>query len=529
VTFPGPDLEDEPEHLERLAVERARLQSDAVGGSFWISVQTILGLPLAAAANAVVAHRLGAGAYGKLAVYMLVYAVVVAIVNLGVSEATVQWIATHNARRERHLLVETIRRCSGYHLFIEAPIVGIVSAALVQRAGPIAMVVSGSSAAFVMAVGTSSVVMSGAGLNALAARISLVATVAGQTAIIGVAGGSPLASSVFIGRVAVGLIGPLLALLRIPGPMRAALLRPKLPRRWPDGFVPFALRTCGAGVVSTLVFGRSELLAFDSYGKIHDAGVFALAAGVAGLITAPIDSLLNPLLPAATSLLVTEPRRAGQALLRGLRTSTLLAGLIVVSIPTVAPLLPVVYGGSFATATRAFVALAVVSCIQSVNHPVTAFLLAGRRTDLLLKTGLLSVAIDAGLAFALIPSIGVAGAVVASSAAQLLVLFVVSYRVGQMVGVTIWQQLRAVSYFVDALIILAAVVLVQFTVRGLPHWEISVIGFAAALLGIAVLGRLRPATGLEPADVEVIRQGLPRPFRSLFVRLIGVFSLQVRR
>lgn len=528
MTFPGPDLEDEPERLEHLAVERARLQTDAVGGSFWIAVQTILGLPLAAVANAVVAHRLGAGAYGKLAVYMLVYAVVVAIINLGISDATVQWIAAHNARREPGLVVDTIRRCSGYHVFIEAPLVGIVTAGLVHQSGAVAMVVAGGAAGLVMVVGTSTVVMSGVGLNSLSARISLIATVASQTSIIGIAAGSPFASSVFIGRVAFGLIGPVMALLLIPRWLRSAVLRPTLPRRFPDGFLPFALRTCGSGVITTLVFGRSELLAFEAYDKIHQAGVFALAAGVAGLITAPIDSLLNPLLPAATGLLATEPHRAGQAMLRGLRTSTLLAGLVLVGIPTVAPLLPVIYGGTFATATRAFVALAIVSCIQSVNHPVTAFLLAARRIDLLLKTGILSLVIDVSLAFALIPVIGVAGAVTASAAAQLLVLWVIAYRVGQLLHVTLWQQLKAVSYFIDALMILVAVLLLQFAIRGLSHWQVSLVGFVGALVGIAVLGRVRRSTGLDRSDVEVIQGGLPRPLRAGFGWLVRAFALQAR-
>ena len=529
MTFPGADLEDEPERIERLAAERARLQTDAVGGSFWITVQTILGLPLAAVANAVVAHRLGAGAYGTLAVYLLVYAVVVAIVNLGVSDATVQWIATHNARRERDEVVATIRRCSGYHVFIEAPIVGLVSAAFVHKAGAVAMVVAAVAAALVMCIGTSTVVMSGAGLNTLAARISLVATVASQTAIIGVVGASPFASSVFIGRLALGLVGPLLALLLIPGWARSAVLRPVLPRAWPTGFMGFALRTCGAGVVSTLVFGRSELLAFEAYGRAHQAGVFALAAGVAGLITAPIDSLLGPLLPAATGLYATEPERAGSALLRGLRTSTLLAGLVLVGIPTVAPLLPVIYGGSFATATRAFVVLAIVSCVQSVNHPVTAFLLAGRRTDLLLKTGIVSLVIDLALAFALIPSIGVAGAVIASSVAQLIVLLVIAQRVGQLLGVHLWDQLKAVSYFIDALCILAGVLLLEYAVRDLPHWQIALVGFAGAIVGIGLLGRIRRSTGLEASDVDVITRGLPSPLRPLFTGAIRVMSLQAKR
>jgi O-antigen/teichoic acid export membrane protein len=336
-----------------------------------------------------------------------------------------------------------------------------------------------------------------------------------------------VAEDLFVGRIAIGLIGPGIALCLIPAAYRRGVLRPMIPKAWPKGFLPFALRTCGSGIVGTLVFGRSELFAFDAYGRSHQAGVFALAAGVAGLITAPIDSLLNPLLPAATGLLTTQPERAGGALLRGLRTSTLLAGLILVGIPTVAPLLPVIYGASFATAVRAFVVLAIVSCVQSVNHPVTAFLLAARRTDVLLKTGLVSLVIDLGLAFALVPSFGVMGAVTASAAAQLLVLLVVARRVGVLLSVTPWDQLRAVSYFLDAMAVTGVVLTVQFLLRDLSHWSLALIGFVAAVVGIATLGRFRRSTGLVDADIEVITRGLPGPLRHPFNATVRVLSLRV--
>jgi O-antigen/teichoic acid export membrane protein len=472
---------------------------------------------------------LGATQYGTLAIYTVIYAVVVSILNAGISDASVQWIATHNARDEWEEVSEAIRRCSGYHIFIEAPLVAVLAAALVRHAGAVAMIIAASTAAAVMIIGTSTVVMSGAGLNALAARIAIAVTLATQTGVILIVSNSSVPTSVFIGRIALGLLGPALALVLIPGVMRTAVLRPRFPRHWPAGFLPFAFRTCGSGVVSTLVFGRSELFVFQAYGRPEQAGLFALAAGVAGLITAPIDSLLGPLLPATAGLLAISPERAGAALLRGLRTSTLLAGLIAaVAVPVIAPLLPLIYGKTFSGAIAAFVALAVVSCVQSVNHPVLAFLLAGRQTGLLLSAGLFSVALDLAIAFATIPLLGVAGAVIASSVAQLSVLGVVAYKVGQFVGVTFAAQVRATSYFLDALLTATVAFSVEWALPSLPRVVTAAAGLAAAILAVAALGRIRRATGLTAEDINVIVRGLPKVLRPIFRAVVQMFALEAR-
>ncbi len=514
---------------DRVAAERARLQGDAVGGSFWTSVQVVVGLPLATVANVVVAHLLGPGAYGTLAVYTLVLGVLTALMNAGISDATIQWLATHKARDEQGIVTELVRRCSGYHLLVEAPLFAVVVAVLLRDAGWGAMVVGAGSAALVQVLGTSSVAMSGTGLNALAAKIALASTVAGQTTIIAVAVRSPVASSVFAGRLALVLVPTVLAFALVPRTVRAAVVRPLLPRAFPVGFLPYAFRTCASGVVTSLVFGRPELLVFDAYGHVEQAGVFALAAGMAALVTAPVDSLLGPLLPATAGLLAISPDRAGAALLRGLRTSAMLAGLVAaIGIPVLTPLLPVVYGDAYAAATSAFVVLAAVSCLGSVNHPVLAFLLASRRTGLLLGVALVSLVVDAAIAAATIPVLGVAGGVLASSVAQLVTLVVVARRVGELLGVGIAAQLGAMSSVVTAAVAGgAALVAADALGGGSATWR-ALVGLGVALVVLALLGRAVPGQGLLAADVQVITQGLPRRFAGVFTVLVRWFGLQAR-
>lgn len=515
--------------VDRIAVERARLQVDAVGGSFWTSVQVVVGLPLATVANVVVAHLLGPGAYGTLAVYTLVLGVLTVLVNAGISDATIQWIATHKARDEQGMVTELVRRCSGYHLIVEAPLFAVAVALLLRDAGWAAIVVGAGSAALVQILGTSAVAMSGTGLNALGAKIALASTVAGQTTIIAVGVQSPLAPSVFAGRLALVLVPTVLAFVLIPKVLRAAVLRPLPPRAFPPGFLPYALRTCASGVVSSLVFGRPELLVFDAYGQVEQAGVFALAAGMAALVTAPVDSLLGPLLPATAGLLAISPERAGIALLRGLRTSAMLAGLVAaVGIPVLAPLLTLAYGDAYAGATTAFVVLGVVSCVGSVNHPVLAFLLAARRTGLLLGVALVSLVVDAAIAILTIPVFGVAGGVLASSVAQLVTLAVIAHRVGSALHVRPVDQLVAMSYVLTAG---ATGGIALFAAGSVPHAPAVVraaVGLGVAVAVLAVLGRVVPGQGLAAADVQVIQRGLPRRISRAFLVAIRWLGLEAR-
>lgn len=529
MTLPEHGTAPIPDEQTRLAAEEERLQRDAVGGSLWTAVQVLLGLPLAVVANAVVAHRLGAVSYGTLALYTATFGVAAAIINLGISSATVQWIATDNVRGDTDAIRESVRRCSGYHVFVEAPLFAAVAAFILRDAGGVAVILGASAAAFTEVVGTSTVVQSGMALNALAARISIVATVASQVTIVAVATRDPVASSVYVGRTTAAMVGPILAFCLLPSAIRSAVIRPKLTLRFPPGFVRFALNTAASAIVASLVFGRSELFAFQAFDLPKEAGLFALAAGVAALITAPIDALLGPLLPAATGLLAINPARAEAALLRGLRTSALLAGLVAaVAIPVVAPILPLIYGDSFKGAEAAYIALAVVSCVASVNHPVQAFLMGLKETGLLFRVGLCSLVLDLGLAFATVSNFGIAGAVIASSVAQLATLFLVAYRVAHKLGVHLLELIRAVSYFVYAVLVGGVAYTAQLALHEWPDYCRALIALAVALIATAVVGQLRPAVGLTEGDISAIRRGLPPVLRPMFMMMVQILGLLAR-
>ena len=51
--------------------------------------------------------------------------------------------------------------------------------------------------------------------------------------------------------------------------------------RFTRSFWRYAILSCGAGIVATLVYSRSEVYIFQIFGRTHELGIFALAFGIA--------------------------------------------------------------------------------------------------------------------------------------------------------------------------------------------------------------------------------------------------------
>lgn len=401
----------------------ASLQDAAMRGTWWTAVQAMIALPVAFGVNVVVARSLGPNEYGTLAVYMAAYGIVLAVLNGGMSDGTLQWAAAAHGRGDRAQVIELARRCAGYHVIVEAPLVVVATLVILRNETWIAQLIGAVAIGVTMMVGTTVVMMTALSLNARLAKLSLVIGLSVQLAVVTAAVQSHSAGPTWLARLALTTLGPLLAVAIAPKDIRWASLRPLLPRKWPPGLVSFSVRTMGAGLVTSLVFSRSEIFILDAYGDVAAAGVFALAAGLSGQITAPIDAMLGPLIPAAASLLASSRERVSTAVLRGIRLSGLAtAPVMVIAVPVVAVLVPIIYGNQFGMTGALFVALGFVSCLQSVLHPIRAFLTAWRRPMLLLGINLVSVMVDLALAVALIPAFGAAGAVVGNSVGQLLSL-----------------------------------------------------------------------------------------------------------
>ena len=401
----------------------AELQTAAVKGSVWTSLHATISLPLAVVANIVVARVLGPVNFGYLATLIAAYGIALGFANAGISDATIQWGAAAYVRGAADDLVDLLRRSTGYHLVVEMPLMVAVTAVLLRNASSWTQLAACVAVAVGMFIGTASIAQTLLSRTATIARVALVTNVALQVAVVASAAESHSGYVAWTARIAVANVGTLALLLLLPRPLRTAVLWPRWPRRWPPGFLPFALKTAIGGVVALAVFSRSEIFVLQADRQHAAAGAFALAFGIAAQMTAPIDALLGPMLPAAVSLVAAAPERLGNAVLRGLRfTAVAAGGIAAFGIPLASALVVPLFGHSFEDVAALVLPLALVSCVQSLNHPVTAFLYGLRRVGSLLVVNLVAFSIDMGIAIATVGSLHAWGATIANVVGQLLAL-----------------------------------------------------------------------------------------------------------
>ncbi|MHA3704357.1 lipopolysaccharide biosynthesis protein [Jatrophihabitans sp. YIM 134969] len=500
---------------------RARLQRDVVSGSLWTVLAAVLTLPVTFAANLVVVHALGAQRYGHLALSVSVYAIVVIVLNSGVSDATVQWLAAAHARGDRAAETDLVRRCVAYHVMVEAPAVAVVTAVLL-RGAPLPVLVGGVAAAVVTQVlGTSSVVLTATARNATAARISLVVTLGTQAALAGAATTSHVAPTVFAAQLVAALAAPTLAWLAVDTPTRRALLRPGPLFGWPEGFRRYAWGVGAGSVVTAAVFGRSELFVLSAFHDAAAVGLFAVAAALAAQLTVPIDSVMGPLLPAAAALVETAPHLATDAVLRGVRVSATLAALTAaVAVAPAAAVVDLVYGDAFEGARGAVLVLGVVSCLQSTAHPVLVFALATRGAGQVLRVNLVCLTVDAAVAVATVPFLGLAGAVAASALAQVLSVVLVARVAARRLGLPAGALVRA-----GRAVLLAPALTALATAAAVPlhgSWWAAAASATVGAGSVLVLLAAVPSLRLSRADADAIIGASPR-------RLLPVFTLVFTR
>jgi O-antigen/teichoic acid export membrane protein len=509
----------------------ADLQTAAMRASWWTAVQAVVGLPLGLAVNLVVARSLGPHGYGLLASYMTAYVLILTVLNAGISDATIQWGAAAYARGDRVELIAICRRCAGFHLLVEAPI-GAVAAVLMLHDESIAVqAVAAVTIAATMFIGTTIVVLTAMSLNAPLAKLSLAVGLAAQLTVVTAALESHAAGPTWTARLVVSILAPIGAVLIAPSDVRRAAFMPLLPHHWPPGFARYSARILVAGLVTSLVFSRSEILVLDGYGRTAAAGLFALAAGLATQITAPVDAMLGPLVPAAASLLAIGRERAGAAVLRGMRLSALAtAPIAMVVIPLIALLTPLIYGGRFTATGALFISLGIVSCLQSVFHPVTAFVTALRTPLLVLALNGGALLLDLALVLALVRPLGATAAVVGNSAGQLASLAGSVWLLRRHVHLTPRLFLAATAPFaaLSASVVVASAAGVVLHNHGTALWAATLIALAASIgAGTVILRVGRTVTG---ADLAAVEGSFPRAARPALdiIRRCGLVDARER-
>jgi O-antigen/teichoic acid export membrane protein len=496
-----------------------------IRGSLWTLVAAVTGVPVAFAVNLVVARTLGPSGYGRLATYAAVVGVAATVLNLGISQATVQWISETRVGDFGSRRIHLIRNCVGYHALLEGPAAAAIVFFVLRGSSPWAWIVAALAVLATYALGTSSVILAATARNSSLAKVSMVANLALQATTIVVALATRSATATYAAMLTAGVLGPALCFLVIRREERKAFLRPLVFKNLPTGFIRYGLSACGAGLVGTLVFGRSEIFVLDWQHLTFAAGIFALATGLAGQITIPMDSVMGPLLPTATRLLAASPARATETAVRSLRVTSVLASFtMATAIPAAFVAIPLLFGHQFESARLPFLILGMVSCLQSVTVPLSMLVYATRNAGSVLRINLMCVALDAALAIGLVPIFGLWGAVTANAAAQLLSLGLLTVVAVRRVGITAKPVGQAsfptILGFGAAGLSVAISLLVP-----LPIGALLVLAPLAGIAALVIGFRSLPAWRISAEDGALVEASLPTWLRGPHRWIARTFSL----
>lgn len=505
------------------ALSAGDLQRRAVRGSLWTAVHTVVSVPLAFLANAVVARVLGPADYGELAFLTLALGLAVQVTQAGFSVGVVQWGAAAEARGDKVAAEGLLRRSMGFHVLVQMPLLVV---AVVVLARDQSWLVHGAlllSVALPAVLSSSTLSLTIENKSAGAAKIAIVSNVVMQASIAVTAVLNGTAAGVWATRsVAASLLLPLNFLL-LDKLRRKAVLRLRLPVHLPQGYWRFCAFAWVGGLVGTLVFSRSEVLLLSWLTTPEAVGLFALAYGVSAQITAPVDAVVGPLVPAVAGLLSSHPESAKVAMLRAVRFAALLAGgVTAVALPLFYVAMPLIYGPNYVAAAPLFLVLGAASCFQSICNPVVVFTQGRRRTDVILAWSAVALAVNVGVAFALIPPYGVWGATVANSAG-LGTFFVLALRHElRAQGLAAPDFLQAAASWLVALFAAVLAVVVSWVIP-LPTLLVAIIVSLAGGMAYAA-GLWLTNTGLARADVDAVMGALPSGMASVLrpaVRLVS--------
>jgi O-antigen/teichoic acid export membrane protein len=394
-----------------------------VTGSTWTALHTVVSLPVAFIANAIIARSLGVSSYGHLAFLTAALGFSVLVANFGFDVAVVQAGSRAEAGGRTTEADDLLRRSLGFHCLVELPILVVVALSLTRGDPPWEVAAVGAAVLLTCVLSGATLSVTIENRTAAAAKLAIVLNLALQTIAVAVAVGTASASAVWATRTLASGLALGATLMLLERKRRRVVLEPRLPRSLGKTFWRYSLTSWAAGVVGVLVFSRSEVFLLQAFDQTQALGLFALAFGLSQQITAPVDAMLHPLMPAVAGILSEWPERAARAFERSTRVSALLAGAVAaVVVPTLVFAVPLIYTDAFESAAWLFAPLALVSAFQSVNNPVAAFVYARQRGGLMLKASTVALVVNVGAALALIPPFGAWGAVVANVSAQLVVL-----------------------------------------------------------------------------------------------------------
>jgi O-antigen/teichoic acid export membrane protein len=282
----------------------------------------------------------------------------------------------------------------------------------------------------------------------------------------------------------------------------------------------WSLYAVGA-LLTQVVNKRIELVFLDAFRSPHEVAVYAVAFTVISVAVTVPSSLMGAALPgiSAADAAGNETELHGH-LHRAARLAILGGFLLTAGLVVLGPYLVLaLWGGQFTAAARIVPWLAVAMLGTPLGVLLDVYWTAVNRLGAVLVTGAVSAVVDLGLAAALVPSLGVPGAVTANLAGQLtwlagLIVYTRRRIPGLLPPASFLGRCAASALAAGAAAWAAAALL-----GGLGAFVGLVGGGLAFLAALALLGR---TLGLVAApDLEWLGGLLPTVARPLLAALGG--------
>ncbi|WP_165699992.1 oligosaccharide flippase family protein [Ornithinimicrobium ciconiae] len=498
-------------------LDRRGLQNRAASGALWTIIHVLVSLPLAFGVNIMLARVLGLADYGRLAYLTMIMEIAAVVVTAGVGAGLIQYGAKAHAMGDIPRVQSLLSRSQGFRLLVGAPVLSLIVIRLADV--PVALLILALVFGIWVPAGFGGATASLTIQNetARAARLAMAMNVLSQAVVIAVVLTLATPDAVWGSRLVMAGAGVVAAIFLVRAPYRQAVLRPRLPRGMPNGFWRFAIPMGLSGIIATLALSRSEVVLLEHLSTAEQVGLYAMAFGLAGHLFAPAQALLTPLTPAVSALREVDVTAIRSAFLRTTRVSGTLGGVIVsMGAPSLALLVPILYGKQFEVARELVLALTIVSGFLVLSYPMQSFVTARLRSGSTLAVNSMSLAATILVALALIPWIGAWGAVLGKVA-------VVLTRVGWL----LWRE--PASFMVSRLEFLgtfrtttvasfAAIAAFFAGDRVVDLSGSALLGSSGSLIfgALAYLVLLRLVHGgLQRNDIAAIQRALPIRFRAL--------------
>lgn len=172
------------------------------------------------------------------------------------------------------------------------------------------------------------------------------------------------------------------------------------------------------GMISVFLLFRSDVFILNALVSRTEVGLYSLAVTLAELLFLLTDSIAQVLLPRQVSGSMEE---SAKVTAKAVRTNFIVAVVSVAGIVATCPIvIPLLFGKDFTGSIRGLIALSVGVIALGTIRPASGYLIRLNRPLLIAMVSIGALAVNVALNLALIPTLGIVGAGMASSIAYTL-------------------------------------------------------------------------------------------------------------